>query len=258
VTDAHSEPNPATLPAGSAPVDAVAPTICPFLVAEAGAWRLAVSSRDHRCTAVSPPAALAVEKQERLCLTSHHSTCATYVASTAAREARLAPVGEHPIRWRLGRTTSVIEDPSGIRTVLLGLVLDRGRWPAIPAVILVTTLLALAVSGFGPGFGGGPAATATRFPSSPPPTIRPTPSPTAQPTSTATPGPSPSPTAAPSPTGTPGPTPQPTYRTYRVKSGDTLSAIASRFGTTVRVISNLNGIDDPSRLQVGQVLLIPW
>jgi len=43
-----------------------------------------------------------------------------------------------------------------------------------------------------------------------------------------------------------------------VKSGDTLSAIASRFGTTVRAISNLNGIDDPSRLSVGQVLLIPW
>ena len=248
MTDAPSEPNPAAPPPGVVSGDAPAPPICPFLVAEAGAWRLAVPSREHRCTAFSPPAALALDKQERLCLTSSHPSCATYVASLAARKARLTPVGDHPIRWRLGRTTSVIDDPSGIRAVLLGLILDRGRWPAIPAVILVATLVTLAVSGFRPEFGGAPSSTPTMSPSQPLQTPRLTPGATALPTPTPSPQPTPSPTAAPSPT----------FRTYRVKSGDTLSAIASRFGTTVRAIADLNGIDDPSRLRVGQVLLIPW
>jgi LysM repeat protein len=45
--------------------------------------------------------------------------------------------------------------------------------------------------------------------------------------------------------------------TYKVRSGDTLSAIAARFGTTVRALVDLNGITDPSRLRVGQVLKLP-
>jgi LysM repeat protein len=45
--------------------------------------------------------------------------------------------------------------------------------------------------------------------------------------------------------------------TYKVKSGDTLSAIAARFGTTVKVLTNLNHISDPSKLHVGQVLQLP-
>jgi LysM repeat protein len=46
-------------------------------------------------------------------------------------------------------------------------------------------------------------------------------------------------------------------RTYRVNSGDTLSAIAARFGVSVAAIQQLNGIKDPRLLQVGQVLRIP-
>jgi LysM repeat protein len=45
--------------------------------------------------------------------------------------------------------------------------------------------------------------------------------------------------------------------TYKVKSGDTLSAIAARYGTTVKVLMNLNGITDPSRLKIGQILKVP-
>jgi LysM repeat protein len=44
---------------------------------------------------------------------------------------------------------------------------------------------------------------------------------------------------------------------YKVRSGDTLTAIAARFGTTVRVLAQLNGISDPSRLRIGQVLKLP-
>lgn len=42
--------------------------------------------------------------------------------------------------------------------------------------------------------------------------------------------------------------------TYTVKSGDTLSSIARRNGTTVAKLMSLNGIKDPSKILVGQNL----
>lgn len=51
------------------------------------------------------------------------------------------------------------------------------------------------------------------------------------------------------------PTPQP--RVYVVKPGDTLSAIAQRFGTSVKAIVSANDIADPSWIDVGQKLVIP-
>ncbi len=45
--------------------------------------------------------------------------------------------------------------------------------------------------------------------------------------------------------------------TYIVKSGDTLSAIAARYGTTYQAIANFNGIADPNKINTGQTLRIP-
>ncbi len=45
--------------------------------------------------------------------------------------------------------------------------------------------------------------------------------------------------------------------TYRVRAGDTLSGIASRYGTTVAAIASLNHISNPNLISVGQVLQIP-
>lgn len=45
--------------------------------------------------------------------------------------------------------------------------------------------------------------------------------------------------------------------TYVVQRGDNLFAIARRFGTTVAVLVELNGLADPGYLYVGQRLLIP-
>lgn len=45
--------------------------------------------------------------------------------------------------------------------------------------------------------------------------------------------------------------------TYTVASGDTLGAIANRFGVTVEDLAAFNGIADPNLLAVGQVLSIP-
>ena len=44
---------------------------------------------------------------------------------------------------------------------------------------------------------------------------------------------------------------------YIVKAGDSLYAIARRFGTTVEELVRLNQIADPSRLVIGQSLVIP-
>ena len=71
------------------------------------------------------------------------------------------------------------------------------------------------------------------------------------------------PSANPSPTLVPTevkPTPKPatgTPATYKIKRGDTLSAIAAKFGTTVKVLVKLNKIDDPSKIRVGQILKLP-
>lgn len=53
------------------------------------------------------------------------------------------------------------------------------------------------------------------------------------------------------------PPPPPPAKTYTVKPGDTLSAIALKFGTTVAAIVAANNIANPNLIQVGQVLVIP-
>ncbi|HLB26368.1 MAG TPA: polysaccharide deacetylase family protein [Dehalococcoidia bacterium] len=44
---------------------------------------------------------------------------------------------------------------------------------------------------------------------------------------------------------------------YVVQAGDTLTAIADRFGTTVEAIVEANGLADPDEIVVGQILFIP-
>ncbi len=48
-----------------------------------------------------------------------------------------------------------------------------------------------------------------------------------------------------------------TSMTYVVKPGDTLTAIAKQFDTTVDALVKLNGIKDPDLIIVGETLLIP-
>ncbi len=48
-----------------------------------------------------------------------------------------------------------------------------------------------------------------------------------------------------------------TSDTYVVRAGDTLSALALRFGTTAFALASSNGISDPSSIRVGQRLRVP-
>lgn len=49
---------------------------------------------------------------------------------------------------------------------------------------------------------------------------------------------------------------QTTSTTYTVKSGDTLSGIAKKYGTTVKRLQELNGIKDANKIYVGQKIKI--
>jgi LysM repeat protein len=257
--DARREDLPRTSAADS-DADHANPRGCPFLVASAGGWRLDMPTREHRCSAFSPPASLSPEKQARLCLTASHTGCATYLASLTARTERLGAVPvRRATRWGLARTTSVIEDPGGIRTRVVAVLLDRRRWPAIPAVILVTTLFVLALSGFRAGVPTSPVATASPgvAVATGAPTPRATPLPATTPDA-GTAAPESAPPATAKPTKAPAtPRPSASFRTYRVKSGDTLSAIANRFDTTVSAIVELNDLPNRNSLSIGQVLRIP-
>ncbi|MFY9304750.1 MAG: LysM peptidoglycan-binding domain-containing protein [Rhodoluna sp.] len=73
-----------------------------------------------------------------------------------------------------------------------------------------------------------------------------------------TPTPTPTPTRTPAVATTPAPAPATSSATsYTIKSGDTLSGIAARFGTTTRKLMNLNNITDANRIRIGQVLRLP-
>lgn len=50
---------------------------------------------------------------------------------------------------------------------------------------------------------------------------------------------------------------QTTYENYTVAKGDTVAAIAKRYGTTVAAIAAASGLVDPNKIKAGQTLLIP-
>lgn len=64
-------------------------------------------------------------------------------------------------------------------------------------------------------------------------------------------------TVTPSPQPSTQPVPQPTETTYTVVAGDTLSGIASRYGTTYQELARINNIANPNLIYVGQVIKIP-
>lgn len=242
------------------------PTVCPYLLSADGAWRSASAAREHRCTAVMPPSPLAAEKQRRLCLTTDHVSCATFVAATEARAATRHPV---ELRRPIARTTPLVLDQGRLALSIPSIpsltsrpMASQGVLIGLLGVAFGAVLVARMATGGGSEagvvipIGSGsptPAVTEAAAASPPPATAKPTAAPT----------PTTAPTVEPSPTLVPtGPTAEPTASpekptSYKVKRGDTLSGIAARFGTTVKVLVELNGIKDPSKLHIGQVIKLP-
>lgn len=246
--------------------------VCPYVAASDGRWRSAYPTREHRCGALRPPAALAVAKQREICLGAAHRACATYLAAQALEaDARAgAPGDEGAGLWSPARTTPLVLDPRR-RLGPISASPTRGGGQALLVGLMVVAFLFLVIARTtapgGPGAGasgpgsslvaGGPMADVA-------PSLAPTPVATASEapaTQTARPTVSPS-AALPSPTPGASPTASPTpaasaARRYKVKSGDTLSGIAARFGVTVRALRAANDIEDPTLIRAGQVLIIP-
>jgi LysM repeat protein len=230
--------------------------VCPFLLAEDGASRRLGPWRGHRCTAVRPPARLAIDKQRRLCLVADHLTCTTYLAARGGdgRGAVLAPGGpdlERVTRWSITRTTSWVVEP-GSRLDGLTNRLSGTAAQAVLGGALLVALLAMARGQFAPG--ASPSASPspnTSVGASATPSTTPLPSPTPVATDVAEVTPAPTPAPAPA-------TPQPSVSlTYTVKSGDTLYDIAIAYNTTVKAIQELNGLGSNTTLHVGQKLKNP-
>lgn len=249
-------PSPVTTPATPATA-----AVCPYLLASDGRWRASTPAREHRCTVVSPPAILAAEKQRRLCLTAEHVGCSTYLAAlnpTDADEPDGARQDQRQTR-AVTRTAPLILDHGSLAIALPALRGERGAGQSGLVALMAVAFVAIVVarlSAGGPGLtpvqavGGAsasPSVAASHAPSAAPaasngptrtlvPTeVEPTPAPAAA-------------TAKPAPEGP---------RTYKVRSGDTLSGIAGEFGTTVPALMKLNNIDDARGLRVGQVLELP-
>jgi LysM repeat protein len=250
--------------------------VCPYLLGTDGAWRSSSASREHRCHAVVPAAILAADKQRRLCLVDDHVGCSTFVAAMAAFE-EAGSVLDKPLHRPVTRTAPLVLDRGRITLSVPGLH-QRGISQGGLVALMAVAFGAIALTRLGGGPELRPAAVepgATRSPAPVETAVTPS-STTADPTA----APAGSPTLVPSggdptqapPAATtkpPARTPKPTSEsggtggtgtgsgTYQVQSGDTLSGIAAKHGTTWQVLADLNNLDDPRRLKVGQVLELP-
>lgn len=233
---------------------AVLAAICPYLVAEDGAWRSARPTREHRCTAVEPPAPLPFAKQRRLCLTEAHRACPAYEAARERRAADLAAVGitTSALAARqtrpLTRTIPVALDRPTAITGPIGVVDAYRRLGRLGIASLALLALLLVILARFTGSTPTPSPSPTVFAGGSPTPLQ-TPLPTAAPTT-------PPPTASPT-LGSPTPTPAATPIIYIVKRGDSLTAIAERYGTTVQALQDANGIAPGEVIQPGQKITIP-
>lgn len=254
-------PGPAT---SSAAPDTAA--VCPYLLAPDAAWRLSKASREHRCHAVAPAALLTTEKQRRLCLVTEHTGCSTYIAAMASLQ-EATPRRAHTDHRPVTRTAPLVLDRGRVAVAVPGLP-EVGVGQSGLVALMAVAFGALAVTRLGtggpelrpagaPGVESSPRATVEA-----PATLTPRPAASASQPPSRTLVPSDVESTSPPPAATPV-TPEPTTapssapRTYTVRGGDTLSGIAGEYGTTWQVLAELNELEDPRRLRVGQVLQLP-
>ena len=235
------------------------PIVCPYLFVPGASWRAARPLREHRCMALTPTDTPSMEMQRSTCLSVAYATCPRFESALQARRARWigSPDSlsdfEARVARRVPRVAPVALDrPSAIvgPLSLLGGSRRLARVALAAAMIgAAGLLLAARFAGGGP-IGVSPEPTLPAVAASPTEALAPFASPTLP--ATSTPSPSPAASGGPAPTATSAAT-----RRYTVKSGDTLSRIARRFGTTVVILRKLNGIKTGSRIRPGQVLRIP-
>jgi LysM repeat protein len=193
--------------------------------------------------------------QQRVCLSEGFARCDRYLEHSAR-------LGDPRNRYSHGLTATrlvIPGEPAWAVAAAHRRHLRRSQLAGFAAALVVLALAGVAVvSGALPAglaLLRSPAPNATVIPVAPSPSARRS----AVPTATVAPTESPAPTASPTLAPTPSPSATPTVapRTYVVVQGDTLGAIAARFGTTPNAIAAANGIKDPNQINPGQVLVIP-
>jgi LysM repeat protein len=250
---------------------------CPYLIASAGTWRGAHPTRDHRCSATQPHAAPAIAKQRSLCLTPTHVSCATYVAAQAIEADRVgAGQAAGSDLWPETRSIVLALEPGHGRSAAFRGSSRKGGGQAVLVGLMVLAFLVLVIArtapqsgsrapqpGSGASSSGPPGGAALTAPPTTAPSVAASVAPSAaagaSPSTSAAPAASsPSSGTSPAASATPGtrPSATPAATTYKVRSGDTLSGIATRFDTTVKKIKVANGLTS-NTLRIGQVLVIP-
>jgi hypothetical protein len=240
--------------------------ICPLLTL--GSDRHAVCGgfdADHRCGALNAPDPLDRSHQLRFCLSAMHVECPHFVRQALAdRAAMIDGLPAPSPDVQLARTRLVID----AQRARLGARRGTGLPPAARAAVAAVVVVVAASVGLATGSLQHLAALAADGRSSPVRDVsavivpRPASTAVAAPTTTATPVPLGTPAASASPPTAPSPAVVPTSavlpaQTYVVQPGDTLKAIADRYGTTVLALQQANGIADQNVIGVGQLLTIP-
>jgi LysM repeat protein len=224
----------------------IADQFCPFLgLTDDPATHFNYPSTAQRCHAGARPMVVDAAKQGRDCLTARYPTCSRYVPGGPAKP---VPMPLRPVETTIagGGVDAQPRLARGSR---------RAGRPVVRMILYVVLLLAIVAGGVllgtwmaaqvsAPGAPTAPIAPPTAMPS---PAVTPSPAPTAPPTAT------PAPAATPSPTATAAPTPI----VHVVTRGENLGQIAAHYGVTVAAIQAANNIKDPSRILIGQKLVIP-
>lgn len=234
--------------------------VCPYLaLGQDQRTAVAAYDADHVCRAIDPPQPLERSRQQQLCLTEDHRTCERYGAIEAQRRQAAATQWPPAPDAVIGSTRLVIDPDPSWRGLAVDAVARRGsRRLAIAGAVAVLGVVAVAGGATG-GIGWFTSAFASPTPTS---SARPSPTPPpATPAATSVPTPAPTPVVTPSPAAIATPAPatpaaEPTPQTYVVQAGDTLGAIATRFGTTVPALQAANGLTG-TIITIGQVLVIP-
>ena len=232
--------------------------------------RFSYPSVGHRCRADDSPRPIDLGHQAAFCLTAMYPECPRYRAAAVSRRpgaatpataeasgvalerARADAGGPGTLGGHGARGAPGTPDEPGRRPPT-----RTSRWRRVVAIGIGIAVVAGVVYFASPAIAdwmqqmGAGASAASPSPSTPPPA---TPSPTlATPTLTPTPTATGVPNATPSPTPTPAATPQ----VHVVVRGETLIAIAARYGVTAAALKKANGITGAGLIYVGQHLVIP-
>jgi LysM repeat protein len=255
--------------------------VCPYLgVVDDPATHYAFPSSAQRCHSDGRPFAIDLAKQSKDCLTAQHVTCPRFhpVANRPVGRGALgdaiAVSATAPSLERVEYGTSSVTAPTA--TLAGGPRLRTTRTRRLAKIVLVAVLAIVA------GLGGlqlgswvaaqsggsqqtpapsdaslSAAGLASTTPASSSAVPTGTPSPTSSPQ--ASPGSSLAGTAAGAVEGVtaPPPTHVPQDLVYIVKRGDTLIAIAGRYGVSVEAVKRLNRLKDPNLIFIGQHIRIP-